>query len=230
MTTAATSPVPGKPATESALTRSSVRQDSSDPGAPHLDVLVVGAGQAGLALAWHLNRAGVRYLLLDAAPEVGHSWRTRWDSLRLFTPSQYDSLPGTPFPAPADSHPTKDQVADYLASYAQTHQVPVQLNTPVDRLTRAGGRFVAETPHSRFTADQVVVATGAFHQPHIPALGVGFAADVLQMHSSGYRNPTQFPEHGQVLFWWLLKLGMMSKSADSRIAPRSRPRGHRHRH
>src|SRR6476619_5939332 len=83
------------------------------PGAP-LDVLVIGAGQAGLALAWHLNRRDARYRLIDSAPEIGHSWRTRWDSLRLFTPAQYDSLPGTPFPAPADSHPTKDQVADYL--------------------------------------------------------------------------------------------------------------------
>src|SRR4051794_21300108 len=80
-----------------------------------LDVLVIGAGQAGLAMAWHLAQRGVRYLLVDAAPEVGHSWRTRWDSLRLFTSARYDGLPGEGFPGARDRYPSKDEVADYLA-------------------------------------------------------------------------------------------------------------------
>ena len=233
---------------------------------PHLDVLVLGAGQAGLALAWHLNRAGARYLVVDAAPEVGHAWRTRWDSLRLFTPSQYDGLPGTPFPAPADSHPTKDEVADYLAAYAQTIEIPLQLGTPVRRLTRTAGRFVAETSTSHLIADQVVVATGAFHQPLIPSVEGDFEPGLVQLHSSAYRNPSQVSESGRVLvvgagnsglqiaeelngphevfvaagshpmafpqrfaghdlFWWLLKLGLMNKPADSRIARQVRARG-----
>src|SRR5437764_14911617 len=89
-----------------------------------LDVLVIGAGQAGLALGYHLQRRRARFLLVDAGPEIGHSWRTRWDSLRLFSPAQYDSLPGMPFPAPADSHPGKDDVADYLVAYAARFALP----------------------------------------------------------------------------------------------------------
>jgi putative flavoprotein involved in K+ transport len=158
-------------------------------GSTPLDVLVIGAGQAGLALAWHLNRRRARYLLLDAAPEPGHSWRTRWDSLRLFTPAQYDSLPGTPFPGAADTHPTKDQVADYLTRFAETHAVPLRSNTRVTRLeVTDGGQFVAHTTQGRFTAHQVVVATGAFHHPHLPVIEGAFDAAVSQLHSSRYRN------------------------------------------
>src|SRR3954449_3730725 len=94
-----------------------------------VDVLVIGAGQAGLALGHHLARRGADFLLLDAGPEVGHSWRSRWDSLRLFSPAEYDSLPGMPFPAPAGSHPTKDEVADYLHTYATHFRLPVRLNS-----------------------------------------------------------------------------------------------------
>lgn len=94
-----------------------------------LDVVVIGAGQAGLAIAWHLSRHGARFRLLDSTSQIGDSWRTRWDSLRLFTPAQYDSLPGMPFPAPADTYPTKDEVAQYLAECAARFQLPVLLTT-----------------------------------------------------------------------------------------------------
>ncbi len=97
----------------------------------HLDVLVIGAGQAGLAVAAELTRHDLRYLVVDAASEIGHTWRSRWDSLRLFSPAQYDGLPGLPFPAPADSYPTKDDVADYLAAYASRFQLPVLLDCKV---------------------------------------------------------------------------------------------------
>jgi len=77
-----------------------------------LDVIVVGGSQAGLAMAWHLARHQLRFAVLEAGPEIGHTWRSRWDSLKLFTPAQYDSLPGMPFTGPADTYPTKDPVAD----------------------------------------------------------------------------------------------------------------------
>jgi putative flavoprotein involved in K+ transport len=164
-----------------------------------LDVLVIGAGQAGLALGSHLIRRGADFLLLDAAPEIGHSWRTRWDSLRLFSPAQYDSLPGLPFPAPADTHPSKDDVADYLAGYADHFALPVRLDSPVIGLHRDDGTFTATTPTGTLTAKQVVVATGPFQTPHVPALAEQLDPVVPQLHSAEYRNPRQLPAGARVL-------------------------------
>jgi putative flavoprotein involved in K+ transport len=171
---------------------------ASSPDTAHLDVLVIGAGQAGLAVGWHLARAGLRFLLLDAAPELGHSWRSRWDALTLFTPSEYNGLPGLAFPAPSGAYPTKDEVADYLTQYATTFDLPVLLNTTVLRLTRAGDGFVAETSQGKLRARQVVVATGAFQRPAVPDLAEQFDSAVTQVHSSEYRNPAALPD-GKVL-------------------------------
>jgi putative flavoprotein involved in K+ transport len=157
------------------------------------EVLVVGAGQAGLAIAWHLQRADVPHLVVDAGPEIGHVWRARWDSLRLFTPAEYDALPGMAFPAPASTYPGKDDVADYLRSYAETFSLPVRLNTAVTKLTREEDHFVAETTTGTVTARQVVIATGPFQTPVMPSLAAGLAPDVVQVHSSTYRNPAQLP-------------------------------------
>jgi putative flavoprotein involved in K+ transport len=158
-----------------------------------LDVLVIGAGQAGLALAWHLRRQGLRFLLVDAAPALGHSWRNRWDSLRLFSPAQYDGLPGMPFPARADTYPSKDEVADYLAAYAAAFDLPVLLGTAVTRLEQGEAGFVAHTRHGVLRAQQVVVATGAFQRPEVPALAAGLSPRVQQLHSSDYRTPGTVP-------------------------------------
>src|SRR4051795_3462481 len=138
---------------------------------PPLDVIVIGAGQAGLALGHHLQRRRARFLLLEAGPGIGHSWRNRWDSLTLFSPAQYDSLPGMPFPAPADTHPSKDEVADYLAGYARHFALPVRSNTRVLRLHQdPDGGFAVTTSTGILRARQVVVATGPFQTPHIPAV------------------------------------------------------------
>jgi putative flavoprotein involved in K+ transport len=165
-----------------------------------LDVIVIGAGQAGLALGHHLARRGADHLLLEAGPEVGHSWRSRWDSLRLFSPAQYDSLPGLPFPAPADTHPTKDDVADYLAAYAAHFRLPVRLDSPVLRVHRdPDGCFAVTTPTEVHRARQVVVATGPFQTPHVPAPAAQVDPLVPQLHSAEYRNPGQLPRGGRVL-------------------------------
>ncbi|SDC06353.1 putative flavoprotein involved in K+ transport [Geodermatophilus telluris] len=165
-----------------------------------LDVLVVGAGQAGLALGHHLARRGADFLLVDGAPEIGASWRRRWDSLRLFSPARYDSLPGLPFPAPADTHPGKDDVADYLAGYAAHFALPVRLDSPVSRLQREpDGTFTATTPTATLRAQQVVVATGPFQTPHVPVLADQLDPDVPQLHSADYRNPAGLPGAGRVL-------------------------------
>jgi putative flavoprotein involved in K+ transport len=164
-----------------------------------LDVVVVGGSQAGLAIAWHLAQQGLRFLILEAAPEVGHVWRSRWDSLKLFTPAQYDALPGMVFPAPADTYPTKDPVADYLQAYVAAFDLPVQLNARVTELRRLeDGSFQVRTADATYQARQVVVATGPFQVPFVPPQARGLDPSVTQVHSADYRNPQALPE-GPVL-------------------------------
>ena len=164
-----------------------------------LDVVVVGGSQAGLAMAWHLARQGLRFVVLEAGPELGHTWRSRWDSLKLFTPAQYDALPGMPFPAPADTYPTKDPVADYLRDYAKAFDLPVRLNAKVTELSRLDdGNFEVHTAEAAHQARQVVVATGPFQVPFVPPQARGFDPSVTQVHSADYRNPRALPE-GPVL-------------------------------
>jgi putative flavoprotein involved in K+ transport len=163
-----------------------------------LDVIVIGAGQAGLAMGYFLARQGRRFAILEGADSVGAAWRERWDSLVLFTPRRYDALPGLPFPGDPDGYPTRDEVIAYLERYADTFELPVELESAVRSLTAADGRFVAEVGDRRIEADQVVVATGPFQTPHVPALSDGLTPDVVQTHSTGYRRPGDLPE-GRVI-------------------------------
>ncbi|MCW2795892.1 NAD(P)/FAD-dependent oxidoreductase, partial [Nocardioides sp.] len=168
--------------------------------ATHIETVIIGAGQAGLSTAYHLKRRGRDVVILDAAGRVGDQWRQQWDTLRLYSPAQYDGLPGLPFPAKKWSFPGKDDVADYLESYAAKFELPVRLNTRVERLEASpGGGYVVTTSSETITCDNVVVATGTFGRtPAVP----GFAADldpsILQLHSSEYRRPTQLRD-GPVL-------------------------------
>ena len=163
-----------------------------------LDVIVVGAGQAGLAMGYFLARQGRRFAILDGADSIGAAWRDRWDSLVLFTPRRYDALPVLAFPGDPDGYPTRDEVIAYLERYAATYELPVELGSAVRSLTAADGRFVAEVDGRRLEADQVVVATGPFQTPNLPALAERLAPDVYQTHSTGYRRPGDLPE-GRVL-------------------------------
>jgi len=168
------------------------------PGDPLLDVIVIGGSQAGLAMAWHLAERGQRFFVLDARPELGHVWRSRWDSLVLFTPAQYDALPGMPFPGRADTYPTKDQVADYLQVYAAAFDLPVRLHSRATKLTHTGQDFEVQTDDETYRARQVVVATGPFQVPFVPQLAQSLDLSVTQAHTSAYRNPWALPD-GPVL-------------------------------
>jgi putative flavoprotein involved in K+ transport len=170
--------------------------DVRDLDPERVDTVVVGGGQAGLATGWHLARRGRPFVILDADERVGDQWRRRWDSLRLFTPARYSGLPGMGFPAPAWHYPTKDEVADYLESYAARFQLPVRGGVRVDGLTRQGDRFLVSAGERRFEADNVVVASGAYHTPRVPAFAGELDPAVNQLHSSGYRRPAQLREGG----------------------------------
>lgn len=156
-----------------------------------LDVVVVGAGQAGLAMGRELERRGLDHLIVDGAKAIGDSWRARWRSLRLFTPAAFSSLRGVPFPAAPDHHPTKDEVADYLAAYARAFSMPIALDEPVRtvRAERSGG-FAVVTDYAAYRTRQVVVATGGFQRPSVPAIAATLGARVTQLHSTDYRDPS----------------------------------------
>src|SRR5918995_3056909 len=141
-----------------------------DGGRDHVEVAVVGGGQAGLAMGYYLRQQGRRFVILEGADSIAPAWRERWDSLKLFTPRGYSSLPGLPFPGDPDDYPTRDEVIRYLERYAETFELPVEFNSQVRRLSHESGRFVLDVDDRIVTADQVVVATGPFQTPYVPKL------------------------------------------------------------
>ncbi len=193
--------VPFRRPSESTLTTHRAPKTAVAPsgaGFERVDTLVIGAGQAGLAVGYELARRGVSFTIVDGSARIGDAWRQRWSSLRLFTPALYDGLPGAPFPAPRFAMPTKDEMADYLEDYAQRFALPVRLGVRIERLNREDGGFVAVSEGTRFVADHVVVAMSGFQTPRIPAFASRLAADVVQLHSLAYRDPSQLRD-GPVL-------------------------------
>jgi putative flavoprotein involved in K+ transport len=164
----------------------------------HIETVVVGGGQAGLSVGYQLARRGLPFVILEAGDRVGDSWRSRWDSLRLFTPARYDGLAGMRFPAPRHSYPTKDAMADYLEAYASRFELPVRLGVHVDRVARNGAGFVVTAGERRLLADNVVVAIGSWQRPRVPAYAAALNPAVVQLHSAAYRNPGQLQD-GDVL-------------------------------
>jgi len=163
------------------------------------DVVVVGGGQAGLSVGHHLARHGVSFVILDAGERIGDVWRRRWDSLRLFTCARFDGLDGMAFPAPPDSFPTKDAMADYLEAYAARFDLPVRTGTRVTSLTREGGRYVAAAGERRFLADNVVVAAASYQAPKVPGFARDLDPGITQIHSCDYRNPGQIRDGGVLI-------------------------------
>jgi putative flavoprotein involved in K+ transport len=148
------------------------------------DTIVVGGGQAGLAAGYHLAQKDIDFLILDGNDRVGDSWRNRWDSLRLFTPAKYSGLPGLPFPGSPLDLPDKGQVGDYLERYAEHFDLPVRSGTRVKDLSVVDDRFVLETDRVTYQANSVIVATGPFQKPRVPAIASQLPRAVHQFHSS----------------------------------------------
>ena len=163
-----------------------------------VDTVVIGAGQAGLSVGHHLARRGVPFVILEAGARIGDVWRSRWDSLRLFTPAWLDGLPGMPFPASRYAFPGKDAMADYLEAYAARFQLPVRTGVRVERLSREGDRYLVASGGGVIEARHVVVAAASYQRPRVPDFARQLDAGVVQLHSSGYRNLSQLRD-GAVL-------------------------------
>jgi putative flavoprotein involved in K+ transport len=166
--------------------------------AEYIPTIVVGGGQAGLAVGHYLRRYELPFVILDAAERIGDAWRNRWDSLRLFSPAAYDGLAGMPFPAAGHAFITKDEMADYLEKYARRFALPVRNGIRVERLWREGDRFLLRADGRLFEADNVIVAMANYQQPITPAFADQLSADIKQLHSFEYRNPKQL-QPGDVL-------------------------------
>lgn len=154
-------------------------------------VVIVGGGQAGLAAGYYLKKKNTNFVILDENDHVGGSWEKRWDSLHLFTPSQYDGLPGMKFPMERNSFPKKNQVARYLEDYAEIFKLPIRSRVKVKKISLNSGTFLLETSEGIYHAEKVVVASGTHPVPKIPAFASELSDQITQIHSSGYKNPDE---------------------------------------
>jgi putative flavoprotein involved in K+ transport len=166
---------------------------TADAAGDRREVIVVGGGQAGLAIGHLLAQQGRHFTILEAADTPAAAWRGRWDSLRLFTPVRYDSLPGRAFPGHPDGYPGRDDVVAYLTDYARDFELPVELSSRV-RAVRAGEHgYLVDLDDRSYEADQLVIATGPFQVPRVPAIAERLNPDITQFHSSRYRGPRDVP-------------------------------------
>lgn len=179
--------------------------------AERIHTIVIGGGQSGLSVGYHLAQRGINFLILDAHNRIGNAWRNRWDSLRLFTPARYVELPGMRYPGRGDAFPTKDQIADYIEAYAEHFKLPVQSGVNVDRLSKAGDHFLVQAGKLRYEADNVIVAMANYQVPRVPAFASDLDPGIVQLHSQDYRNPSQLRDGGALV------VGMGNSGADIAI-------------
>jgi putative flavoprotein involved in K+ transport len=165
----------------------------------YVETIIVGGGQAGLVAGYELKKRRREFVILDAHPRVGDAWRTRWDSLRLFTPRRDCELPGLRFAGQRSLAPTKDEMADYLEAYAAYHDLPVRNGVRATRLTKSGELFRIATTIGDFTATNVIIATGSYRDPKVPAFADDLDRHIVQVHSAAYRNPSQLQAGGVLL-------------------------------
>ncbi len=163
-----------------------------------LDVIVIGAGQAGLSIGYFLQKGSYDFVILDGEKRIGESWRKRYDSLILFTPRSYSSLPGMKLEGSENGFPTKDEIADYLEMYANQFSLPVQLETTVHKVQKTNGTFQVSTNKGVVFSKNVIIASGAFQKPFIPSISQNLSKEVFQIHSSEYQSPEIIP-NGSVL-------------------------------
>ena len=155
------------------------------------DYIIIGAGQSGLAIAYHLNKKNANYLIVDANSETGAPWLKRWDSLKLFTPSEFNSLPGMKFPYKKGHYANKYEVADYLKAYVAKFKIQIEFNHKITSLKKQNGHFILESESKKFESKNVIIATGPFHKPFTPSCHTKISKEILQIHSEHYKSPNQ---------------------------------------
>jgi putative flavoprotein involved in K+ transport len=165
-------------------------------GRERFETVIIGGGQAGLSVGYHLAKRNRSFVILDANERIGDSWRKRWDSLRVFTPARVDGLAGWPFPASPWSFPTKDEIGDYLETYAKRFDLPVRTGVRAAGVSRDENHYVVACGNQRIEADNVVVASGACQDRRVPAFASELDPSIVQMHSSEYLGPSQLQEGG----------------------------------
>ncbi|WP_076411590.1 NAD(P)/FAD-dependent oxidoreductase [Shewanella sp. UCD-KL12] len=158
------------------------------------DFIIIGAGQSGLSMAYNLALNNKDYLILDANGHIGAPWLKRWDSLKLFTPTEYNHLPGMPFPFPQGYYPNKYEVADYLKSYVEKFSMPIEFNQRITSVKKVNGIFEITSETGHYQAKQVIIATGPFHTPYTPPCHADICKSVVQLHSEHYKNPEQLQD------------------------------------
>ncbi|MFD2698800.1 flavin-containing monooxygenase [Mesonia sediminis] len=155
------------------------------------DFIIVGAAQAGLAMAYYLQQNNQSFLMVDKESEIGASWLNRWDSLKLFTPTEFNHLPGLDFPAPKGHYPNKYEVAEYFKTYANHFNFPIELNTLIQKIYKKDEIFHLKHNNGIYQAKNVIIATGPFHIPYTPPCAKKISNEICQMHSNYYQNPKQ---------------------------------------
>jgi putative flavoprotein involved in K+ transport len=158
----------------------------------NFDVVVIGGGQAGLSVGYYLRRSGLRYVILDGQAGPGGAWVHGWDSLRLFSPAQWSSIPGWMFPGKPDRYPTRDEVISYLTQYEERYKFPILRPVKVSAVRMDGDAFLIETSQGVFTSRAVVSATGSWQNPFIPEYPGRDEFEGVQIHSARYRSPAEF--------------------------------------
>jgi putative flavoprotein involved in K+ transport len=189
--------MPAEKCRPTVFTRTRAKEETVNADSSY-ETIVIGGGQAGLSVGYHLAKRNVEFVILDENERVGDAWRERWDSLRLFTPAGFNGLPGMPFDAPKWSFPTKDEMADYLEAYAERFSLTVRTGVRVQSVAQAEDRFLVSMGDERLEARNVVVATGAHRVPKLPPFAVELDPRIVQLHTAGYRSPSQLRD-GDVL-------------------------------
>jgi len=158
------------------------------------DYIIIGAGQAGLAIAYYLNKQHKDYIIVDANEEVGAPWLKRWDSLKLFTPSEYNNLPGMDFPCKKGHYANKYEVADYLKAYVKEFNIPITFNQKIHYLKKENDSFILKSDSQTYNAKNVIIATGPFHTPFTPSCHTNIDSEITQIHSEHYKSPNQLQD------------------------------------